>query len=264
MVSGLLLLALAAALAIPAVVLWRRVFAGAAIPHELRVPGAASVDTAECRLAVHEAGHAVAAWCCTLVSEVTIATIEAKDRGAGWDGGFVNYTYYRTYWSSGDWCKMVIALAGVAAEALVYSRWRSTGSERDLLQALEIAEGLVAKGAAEHIPWQRLGETPGRAPDLGKAFKTRPPAAVAENLNEGYRMARHVLGSHGGAFFKVVSMLLAKKSTTRADMEQVLGKRHFEQLVALGAQLESVVNESGKPEHFKPRFVLPLRRRKAA
>lgn len=266
MVSGLIILAVVAACAIPVAMLWRRVFvADAETPPEVRVPGAASVDTQECRLAVHEAGHAVAAWCCTLVAEVTVATIEHK--GKDWSGGLVNYSYYGTDWLEGRWCKLVIALAGVAAEAMVYSRWRTSGSEIDLAQALAIAEDLAGvAGGKIDPPWRRLGgnEAAGSAPDLARAFKTKPSAAAAENLEEGYRMARRVLRSHGGAFFKVVSMLLAKKSTSKTDIEALLGKRYYATFALAGAHFESIVNESGRPERFKPGFVLPLRRKKKA
>jgi len=263
MISGIVILAFASMGTVLVVLLWRRIFAEAEIPPEVRVPGAAAVDTQECRLAVHEAGHAVAAWCCTLVSDVTVVTIEAKakDLGAGLESGLVNYSYYAIDWADGRWCKLVIALSGVCAEAMVYSRWRTTGSERDLAQALQMAESL-ADGSSP--PWQRLGVTSGAVPNLARAFKVKPTAAVAENLEEGYRMARRVLRSHGGAFFKVVSALLAKKSTSRADLEAALGGRYYAKLALAGAQIESVINQSGKAERFKPRFVLPGRRKKAA
>jgi hypothetical protein len=100
-------------------------------------------------------------------------------------------------------------------------------------------------------------------PDFKKMFKATPSPFVIASLEEGYRMTRHVLRSHGSGFFKMVSLLLTKRAVTRFDMERVLGKRRFETLIAVGTRLESVVNQSGKSEFFKPRFVLPTRRRKA-
>src|SRR5271166_3771290 len=106
--------------------LWRNIFAEAEIPPEIMGSGTAAVDTQECRLAVHEAGHAVAGWCCTLVGEVAVATIEAKS------GGYVRHSYYKIDGPEAEWCEMVISLAGVVAEATVYSRWRTRGCEQDL------------------------------------------------------------------------------------------------------------------------------------
>ena len=260
MITGAVILALASAGTVLVVLLWRRVFGEAEIPPEVRVPGAATVDTQECRLAVHEAGHAVAAWCCTLVAEVTLVTIEHKTKE--WGGGIVNYSFYGIDWMDERWCKMVISLSGVCAEAMVYSRWRTFGSQLDLAKALALAESLAAKPIDP--PWQRLGSEFGPVPDLARAFKTKPSPAAVENLAEGYRMARRVLRSHGGAFFKVVSMLLAKKSTTRSDVEELLGKRYYATFALAGAHFESIVSETGKPKRFKPGFVLPGRRKKAA
>ncbi len=262
MISGVVLVMLAASGTVLVVMLWRRIFAEAEIPPEVRVPGAASVDTQECRLAVHEAGHAGAAWCCTLVADVDLATLEHKNKE--WEGGLVSYSFYGLDWMEDRWCKMVITLSGVAAESMVYSRWRTYGSGPDLTKALKIAESLASATSPVEPPWRRLGVASGPAPNLARAFKTKPSHAAIENLEEGYRMARRVLRSHGGAFFKIVSMLLAKKSTSQTDIEAVLGKRYFATFALAGAHFESMVNPSGKPERFKPGFVLPARGRKAA
>ena len=240
-----------------AISLWRYVSTPAEIPPEIAGSGTAAIDTPECRLAVHEAGHAVAGWCCTLVGEVTVATIEDKS------GGFVRHSYYAIGGPEAEWCEMVISLAGIAAEAMVYSRWRTAGSEGDLSRALALAKSIDARGQ-ESLPWDRLGFAAGPVPDFTKMFKAELPTAVLENLEEGYRMTRQVLRSHGSRFFKMVTLLLTKRAVTRFDMERALGKRHFETLIAVGTRLESVINQNGKPERFKPRFVLPLRRRKAA
>ena len=263
MIAGALLVLAAGVLTVLSVVLWRRIFAKSEIPPERGSQGAqppgitapAAADTQECRLAVHEAGHAVAGWCCTLVGEVSVATIEDKD------GGLVKHTFYAVPGPAALWCEMVISLAGVAAEAMVYSRWRTKGSERDLARALGYAEQIGAAGQAG-LPWDKLSPG-GKVPDFGKMYGARPSPEALENLGEGYRMTRKVLRSHGSGFFKMVSLLLTKRAVTNFDMERVLGKRRFETLIAVGARIESVVNESGRPELFKPRFVLPLRRRKA-
>jgi ATP-dependent Zn protease len=257
MISGVIILVFASAGTVLVVLLWRRIFAEAQIPPEIAGSGSAAVDTQECRLAVHEAGHAVAGWCCTLVGEVTVATIEDKN------GGLVSHSYYAISGPEAEWCEMVIALAGVCAEAMVYSRWSTRGSERDLMRALTHAERIGADGLV-NAPWDRRGPEAGSVPNFNRMFKTPLSSPALANLEEGYRMTRHVLRSHGSAFFKMVSLLLTKRAVTRFDMERVLGKRRFETLIAVGTKLESVVNQSGKPEFFKPRFVLPAKRRKKA
>lgn len=253
MISWILLLFFAVAIGIPVGLLWRHLFAEAEIPPEIRVPGAATIDTQECRLAVHEAGHAVAAWCCTLVTEVNAATIEDEK------GGLVSFTYRHSGLPEERWCQMVIALAGVAAEGMVYSKWSTKGSEKDLGEAL-----VFAKVLRENPPWERLGRASGSVPNFQKMSRTKLDPDVIENVNEAYRMARRVLRSHGSQFFKVVSMLLTKKATRKVDLEAVLGMRHLERIVATGAIIESILYSTGKPERFKPRFVLPRRSGKKA
>jgi len=257
MVSAAIVIVLVALFVGAAVMFWRHISVPAEIPPEIAGSGTAAVDTPECRLAVHEAGHAVAGWCCTLVGEVSVATIEDKN------GGFVRHSYYAIGGPEAEWCEMVISFAGIAAEAMVYSRWRTRGSEGDLSRVLECAKKIGAEGQA-NLPWDKLGSVDGSVPDFKKMFKGELAPFVLENLEEGYRMTRCVLRSHGSRFFKMVQLLLTKKAVTRFDMERALGKRHFETLIAAGTKLESVINQNGKPQHFKPRFVLPLRRRKAA
>ncbi len=264
MIIGIIILTFSVAGAVFMLFLWRQISSEAETPPEVRVPGVAAIDTQECRLAVHEAGHAVAAWCCTLVAEVSFATIEHKNKE--WEGGLVGYKFYGLDWMEDRWCKMVIVLSGVAAEAMVYSRWRTTGSEDDLTRALKFAESIALAKNPVDPPWQRLseGEAAGSVPDLARAFKTKPSTAAIANLEEGFRMSRRVLRSHGSSFFKVVSMLLAKKSTSQADIEALLGNRYYVTFALAGAHFESIVSESGKPKRFKPGFVLPGRRKKAA
>lgn len=205
-----------------------------------------AIDTWECRVAVHEAGHAAAAWCCTLVSEVKVATIEHKG------GGVVHYAYLEVPSPAASWCRAVIALAGVAAEAHVYARWKTAGSKEDIEGALECAR--QARGHAP--PWERLG---GKH-DLGfqKMFAGKIEDEDLAILEESFHMARRILRAHGGDFFKLVSALLAMRTAREVHLEPVLGKRRAARLAVLGADVERAV--SGKSVLFRPMFVLPLKR----
>ena len=206
-----------------------------------------AIDTWECRVAVHEAGHAAAAWCCTLVSEVKVATIEHKG-----GGGIVHYAYLNVPSPAASWCRAVIALAGVAAEAHVYARWKTAGSQEDIEHALEFAR--QARGHAP--PWERLvGKH-----NLGfqKMFSGKIEDEDLVFLEESFHMARRILRAHGGDFFKLVSALLAMRTARETHLEPVLGKRRAARLAVLGADVERAV--SGKSVLFKPMFVLPLKR----
>lgn len=206
-----------------------------------------AIDTWECRVAVHEAGHAAAAWCCTLVAAVNVATIENTD-----GGGVVKYSFLNVPSPDAAWCRAVISLAGVAAEAHVYARWKTRGAEADISGALELAH--AARG---HVPpWERLrGKN-----DLGfqKMFTQKIEPEDLAFLEESFHMARRILRAHGSDFFRLVSALLAMRTARELHLEPVLGRRRAARLALFGADVERVV--SGESRLFKARFILPLKR----
>jgi len=226
-----------------------------------RVPRAAAVDTWECRKAVHEAGHAACAWCCTLVRGVRVATIEAKG-----GGGHVLFEYIAYPGSDAEWCRAVIALAGVVAEAAVYGKWDTRGSKEDISDAL--VHVVAATDQKSDPPWPRLGKDDGHVPALRRMFRNKIAPEVERNLEECWRMARVVVEAHGGKFFKLVTALLTHKTAKDFHMEEVLGARYFEKFIAAGETFERAVRQDGKASIFKPRFFMPLqvnvRRKKAA
>ena len=171
------------------------------------------VDLPEIRAAVHEAGHAVSIWCCTLVTRVKHVTV-----GSRGDGNVVS-EYFDLQTPSARWCHLVILLAGPSAEAMVYARGRSRESTGDLMCALEHAEAI----GAEPPPWKRHAAGP--TFDFEKLYAARPSDAVLQNLKEGYRMARHVVRSNETRLYRVVSLLLAKKRVSHGDLEPILGSR---------------------------------------
>ncbi len=194
-----------------------------------------ALDTVECRLAVHEAGHAVTAWCCTMVTDVSI-TIEAKG-----GGGHV------TWMMHGDgvdetWHRLVIALAGAAAEAMIYKRSRPENSSKyDFGRAHEYAETIGNAPA----PWSDPG---GPTISFEKIYASPPSPAVRKNLESAYRMASHVIRAHGRDFYRLVSLLLAHRTVKEHDVTRILGHRAPIRLLA----------------PFGARFILPRRRKKAA
>ena len=194
----------------------------------------AFIDTTECRMAVHEAGHAVAAWACTYVTEMTVASIETKT------GGVVEYVIHSTEKPDGMWCALVITFAGVAAEAFVHGKASSMAAESDLLKARALAKKLVDRAVPP--PWTPLE---GSTPAFEKLYKNPLEAAEIEVLKHGYRMARH----SGQQFHRMVMMLLTKKTMRESDVENVLGGRTFTKFSGL---------------FFRPAFVVPKHPRKAA
>ncbi len=194
------------------------------------------IDMPEYRCAVHEAGYAVAAWSCTCVTKMNIATIETED------GGLVEYMIHSTDKSDGMWCWLVIILSGIAAENFVHGKARSTSSDRDFERALGVAQQLAAQGASP--PWTPLT---GSVIPFAQIYKSSIDPKEIKVLEHGYRMARHVVRSHGHRFHRVAALLLTHKTVREVDVEKVLGRRHFTKLMGL----------------MRPSFIVPKTREAA-
>lgn len=185
-------------------------------------------DTSECRTAIHEAGHAVAAWCCTGVTRVTSAEIDDKK-------GVVKMMFVIDGSQETAWCRTAIMLAGIAAEMLVFPKTKSLESQTDLLAARELASTLTTDP-----PWSV--SVPGTLP-FDKLFATPLSDKERLALHNAYTMAKYIVIAHGRKYFRIVSMLLAQKNASEADMERVLGNRNFMSVVGI----------------FKTSFVMPRR-----
>jgi hypothetical protein len=179
----------------------RRAFARAA-----RAPSIAA--TPELRSAVHEAGHAVALWCCTATEAIRSVHIDA----AG--GGVLHDTRERS--QAERWCCLVICLAGVAAEGAAFGSWRSGEAKRDLLRARELAEQLGETPA----PWT-VGPTYGV---IEKPFRALSEGATRA-LHVGYAMPQRVLRAHCPRFYRLVGSLLHLRHLDRSALAAVLGSR---------------------------------------
>jgi ATP-dependent Zn protease len=134
--------------------------------------------------------------------------------------------------------------AGVAAEAMVYGRkGKRTHATSDFQRALERAKQI---GSHPHpAAWKPTGSA---TIDFRKIFVSPQPSDdVVRTLETAYRMAKHVIQSHGGNYYRVVSLLLARRTTSDTDraIEIVLGTRAPHNILS----------------HFGPKFLLPHRKR---
>jgi ATP-dependent Zn protease len=173
------------------------------------------VDSNECRMAVHEAGHALVAWACSTVLDIHDVTIELKT------GGHVHYRRWVKEEPDYHWCDGVVSLSGLAAELLVYAKTKSKPAEKDLTDAL----AAVRQVGESRPPWGRLPTL--IHPSFAPAFATRPSNAELAALGQCYSMARHVIVSHGDKLDRLVALLLTKRTVTEKEIESLLGGRFF-------------------------------------
>lgn len=157
----------------------------------------------------------VAAWFCTSVQTIQLATIEAAH------GGSVNYRARAGGGNDQIWCDLVIRLAGVAAEVKVYGKLPATPSTNDLNEARASA-GLVS-GVP---PWEVLAGGSKKFP-FDQIYVTRLSAVDLAVLNLAYAKARDLIEMLGPRYFLLVALLLACKSVREAQVAEILGSRHF-------------------------------------
>ena len=142
------------------------------------------------RAAVHEAGHTLAAWCCTLVEAVDSVTIEKKE------GGYILYRQNTANTDEGVWCALVITLCGLAAEISEFGVIRSGESETDLQKSLASARKLAISGSVKS-PWG----TQSREKTLKFKKMYRDLEPIHEQiLIEAYHMCHIIIQSHGHRF----------------------------------------------------------------
>jgi len=181
-------------------------------------------DTVEGRIAVHEAGHAVAAWGCTIVQNVELVAID------GPDGGFVKFNTCAINSSDRDWCEAVLMLAGVAAEVAVWGKVRTGGAKDDLLKAREKVQGILGMGD-DHAPWRRKPIDPCIPFDA----MYYPVLSDAEHraLANAYLHAKNIVRSHGRSYYKLVSALMSKRRLNEAEVADILPRRSFLKIVGM-------------------------------
>ena len=181
-------------------------------------------DDEASRMAVHEIGHAVAAWSCTLVDCVERVTISPL-------GGSVVYQLRCTDDDGQRWCALVISLAGPAAEAMVYRRWKSKPARYDLRHARKLAAELVERGSLMP-PWQAPTQKV-RVP-FDRAFSDGVSPQQVAIMSQGYSEARRVVRAHGSSYYRLVAKLLRSLRLGTDDLAVHLPKRSLWQRIASG------------------------------
>jgi cell division protease FtsH len=209
---------------------------GLDVPNSRTKPKSIRSPTTSHRLAVHEAGHAIVARFCTLTSEIKEVTIESET------GGHMLHYTMPTKDVESDWCRLVIALGGLAAEGAAEMSVQAMSVEEDLQKSHTLAESIVRmKG---QLPWP---VKMGTSFPFGQMFVERPSDAVLRVITEGYAVAKRLLALHQTMHARLVSLLLAHRTVDVATLEKVLGKRTYIKF------LEGVT----KTRLIKPTFVLP-------
>lgn len=172
--------------------------------------------TQEHYIAVHESGHALCAWSCRLVKEIDKVHTVMESRG-----GLTHFTLYDFDTVPGQWCDLVITLAGMAAEIKVYGRTHSGRSHGDLTRCFEIADYL-AQANELTPPWKK---TPTRTTlPFHKMFRQLSPTQRSI-IDQAYDMAHLILHRYDDKFHHLIRVLLDKKNLGIPEVEDALGSK---------------------------------------
>ena len=172
--------------------------------------------TSDTVAAVHEAGHATAAWFSIFTESIDSLLIRPDGSGQ------IVYAVYATKKPESHilWCDMVVALSGFCAEGRVFGRFRSEQCSKDLVEARRCAELVVGTNP----PWkpQIL-----RTIKFHEAYQDPVKDDVREALQIGYTMACTLLETHNSKMLACAKRLLGKKTLTEADLQEIFGKRSY-------------------------------------
>lgn len=159
------------------------------------------------RVAVHELGHAI-------VSEIlrpgSVSQVALSPRGGAL--GYVRqspgedrYLYTREYLEQ----KIMICLAGAAAEQLVYGQ-RSTGAKNDYEQAIRIAKTLIDAGLSS------LGIV-----DVNLLNKETLHEEINRILNDLFQKTELLLKQHHPLFERALDILLQEEQLSGSDFRRL-------------------------------------------
>lgn len=167
--------------------------------------------------AVHEAGHAFVASRCTVIR---VTQIRLEEKG----GGGAVTTCQISGAANLPWCQLVVDLAGVAAEAMVFGlKFRTGPATDDLLKARDRAEHIAALELKR--PWDK------DVPTISLAWRSmfvEPLSEQAEAvMSLAYSYARYILERNRTQHHQLTSAVLAHRVMDEALVEAYLPTQLF-------------------------------------
>lgn len=180
-------------------------------------------------MAIHEAGHVVAAWYCTITLWLKV-TLEPDPK---WPGSLGRVATQHEQGSSAHvWCLGACGLAGIAAELMVEKYVAVGPTTDDLRQVFE----MLPKIAGSSPPWTSSGDSfptlvelerhPFEvASDIAKAFGKSLSTDERIALFSIYVQARNLVHAHRERLLAVAQLLEERRTLTEDDLRPTLGPR---------------------------------------
>lgn len=167
-------------------------------------------------IAIHEAGHAIAAWWCSAAERIENLTITAKN-----GGGVMNYRAYNSSETDHYWCLLVIVLAGWAADNVISNKFRIAEADSDLNKAKEFAK--LIQSSYKLPPW--IIKT------VSLPFPFQNFYSVSSNelaiLQQAFEFAKFVIVKQKKLHLELVKLLMKRKTINSSEIEELLGNREM-------------------------------------
>uniref|UniRef100_A0A7S2NRJ4 AAA+ ATPase domain-containing protein n=1 Tax=Leptocylindrus danicus TaxID=163516 RepID=A0A7S2NRJ4_9STRA len=183
-------------------------------------------------VAHHEAGHAIAGWFLEHCDPLLKVTIVPRSNGAL---GFAQYLPKEVYLRTEDQImdSVCMALAGRAAEEVFFNKV-TTGASDDLRKVTQMVYQTIQVFGMN----ERIGQLAFPKEDNGgmmpqeRSYSDATAQAMDEEakaiVDKAYERTLDLMRKHKEDVEKVATLLLDKETITRDDIEDLVGKRPFE------------------------------------
>ncbi|MEO5966979.1 MAG: ATP-dependent zinc metalloprotease FtsH [Ferruginibacter sp.] len=200
-------------------------------------------------IAYHEAGHAICGWFLEHAYPLLKVTIVPRGTAAL---GYAQYTPKEQYLYNIDQLtdQICMTLGGRASEEIFFNKI-STGASNDLQQITKIAYSMVTVyGMSENIgnisyydPSQENYFTKPYSEETGKMIDHE----VRKIIEDAYIKTKALLTEKRIEVEKLAKELLVKEVLFKSDVEQLIGKRPFEEKKILDIDPEDAVAKNPEP-----------------
>jgi len=194
-------------------------------------------------IAYHEAGHAICGWYLEHAYPLLKVTIVPRGTAAL---GYAQYTPKEQYLYNTDQLmdQICMTLGGRAAEDIFFGKI-STGASNDLQQITKIAYSMVTMygmndkvgNVSYYDPTQENMFTKPYSEETGKMIDTEVRALI----ESAYVKTKILLNEKKGDVEKLAKELLVKEVLFRTDVENLIGKRPFEEKKLLDIEPENTL-----------------------
>ena len=183
------------------------------------------------RVAHHEAGHATASWLLEHAHPLVKVTIVPRGQslGAAWYLPEERVLVEKEHMLD----EMAATLAGRAAEEVVFGNI-STGALNDLEKVTKQARAMVTVyGLNDKIGNLTYYDSSGQEYGFTKPYSEKTAEIIDEEVSklieEQYQRAKNLLEKNKDKLVKLAERLLEKEVIFKEDLEEILGKRPFDQ-----------------------------------